>query len=599
MQANDTSFSNVLGAFQYEIPYFQRSYVWKQEQIVKFQEDMLYVSEEYAKYIQVQQRFEYFMGTIISKSIPSNTGYQVLDLVDGQQRITTFAVFFKVMSLVYDNPSIFDNTFKFSHGFPNAITVSKLVSSAADQTIMDNIYAVTTNVALDKNGAPIPQNKKWSKRAMHPLYVAYNMFRDYLGDLKTKNKYVNPDYIINGVKFINMTLSGNDDAQVYFDNINSLGVRLTTSAIVKNYIFTHNQSGLSHYTTLWAPVFEGVNNKYWNGDGNRTNIDEFLFCYLQAKTYDPAIAVNTADKTLYSRRDAVANHIKDLCEKYMLGNKTVLLMDIIQHADIYSKIVLDDIGSSTSLGSNQNIDDMLARLGYLIRKLKASTMIPYLLFLVNKNSANSASTLDVLKYLESYLIRRNLIDSNADNFNKFFREVLIAKNVLSLHSLKAELNPSNRRSTDMPTDADILSGFAVYDYEGDNETPKALLYLLELELNKQNHSQVAPLAPDRYTLEHLMPQKLDQTFWPGPNQTYDHIYKIGNMGLLTQSLQSIIKNRGWNDKLNGFGGRPGIKLSCPGLFIMQNVTTQANWSNTVIDNRTSQLVNSIVSIWKD
>ena len=53
MQANDTSFSNVLGAFQYEIPYFQRSYVWKQEQIVKFQEDMLYVSEEYAKYLQV------------------------------------------------------------------------------------------------------------------------------------------------------------------------------------------------------------------------------------------------------------------------------------------------------------------------------------------------------------------------------------------------------------------------------------------------------------------------------------------------------------------------------------------------------------------
>lgn len=96
-----------------------------------------------------------------------------------------------------------------------------------------------------------------------------------------------------------------------------------------------------------------------------------------------------------------------------------------------------------------------------------------------------------------------------------------------------------------------------------------------------------------------MPQKLDLTFWPGPNQTYDHIYKIGNMGLLMQSLQSIIKNRGWNDKLNGFGGRPGIKLSCPGLFIMQNVTTQASWNNTVIDNRTSQLVNSIISIWKD
>lgn len=595
MQANDTSFSNVLGAFQYEIPYFQRSYVWKQEQIVKFQEDMLYVSDEYAKYLAVQQRFEYFMGTIISKSIPSNTGYQVLDLVDGQQRITTFAVFFKVMSLVYANPNIFDNIFKFSHGFPNPITVSKLVSSAADQPIMNNIYSVTDNVALDKNGAALPPNKKWSKRAMHPLYVAYNMFRDYLEDLKAKNVFVNPDHIVNGVKFINMTLSGNDDAQVYFDNINSLGVRLTTSAIVKNYIFTHNPSGLTQYTNQWAPVFEGANNKYWNGDGNRTNIDEFLFCYLQAKTYDPSIPVSTADKTLYSRRDAVANHIKDLCDKYMLGNKNVLLNDIILYADIYSKIVLDDIGSTTSLGNNQTIDEMLARLGYLISKLKASTMIPYLLFLVNKNSANAASTLDILKYLESYLIRRNLIDSNADNFNKFFREILIAKNILTLPALKTELDATNKRSTDMPTDAMIQAGFASCDYEGDNETPKALLYLYELELNRQNRSQVAPLAPDRYTLEHLMPQKLDQTFWPGPNQTEDHIYKIGNMGLLTQSLQSIIKNRGWNDKLNGFSGKPGIKLSCNGLFIMQNVTTQSSWDNGIIDSRTSQIVNSIIA----
>ncbi|MCF0125597.1 MAG: DUF262 domain-containing protein [Clostridia bacterium] len=594
MQASNVPFSVVLGAFQYQIPYFQRSYVWQQEQIAKFQEDMLYVSDEYDKHKKVQQTFEYFMGTIISKAIPSSTGYQVLDLIDGQQRITTFAVFFKVMSLVYDDKAIFDNIFNFSHGFPTKKTISKLVSSAADQKIMENIYKVKDNVALDKNGSELLVGKKWTKRAMHPLYVAYNMFRDYLEDLKSKGTFVNPDCIVNGVQFVNMTLSGNDDAQVYFDNINSLGVRLTTSAIIKNYIFTHNSNGLNQYETQWAPTFEGVNNKYWNGDGKKINIDEFLFYYLQAKTYDPSIKVSSTDKTLYSRKDAVANHIKDLCEKYLSKNKNLLLNDIIDYSSIYSKIVIDDIGSNTSLGNKNTIDDMLARLGYLISKLKIFSILPYLMFLVYKKSTD---VLDILKYIESYLVRRSLIESTTANFNKFFKEVLIAKDIQTLVQLKQELDPKNKRSTDMPDDAMIKANYSLHDYE-ENETPKILLYLLEIELNKKNHYQSTPLPPDKYTLEHLMPQKLESTFWPGPDQTEDHIYKIGNMGLLTQSLQSIIKNRGWQEKLNGYSGKDGIKTCCSGLRIMQDVINKSNWDNKTIDDRTDQLIDSIISIWK-
>lgn len=597
MQASDASFSNVIGSFRYVIPYFQRSYVWKQEQLSKFAEDMLYVSEEYDRYLKlsINPKFEYFMGTIISKPISSSTGYQELDLVDGQQRVTTFAIFFKVMSLVYSMPDIFDRVFKFPYGLMKQPTmILKLVSSQVDQPIMNIILNVSSNVGLDKNGKPIPTSKKWSKRGMHPLYVAYNYFRDFLENLQSQQRYVIPDNIINGVKFINMTLSGNDDPQVYFDNINSLGVRLTTSALIKNYIFAQNLNGYNDYITDWEPVFEGINNKYWN-DGNRPNIDEFLFCYLQAKTYDQSLSVSSQDRTLFSRRDAVANHIKELCENYMGKNKNALLKDIITYSNIYSRIILDNIGGNTNLAACSTIDDMLGRLGYLIKKLKVSTMIPYLLFVVKKNPAD---TLDILKYLEAYLIRRSLTDNSNDNYNKFFKETLIGKNILSISSLKAELSNTNQRTTDMPTDALIMSQINSLDFNGDNETPKAILYMYELELNRANKAQTKPLAPDSYTLEHIMPQTLDKIFWPGPNQSRDHIYRIGNLGLLTQSLQSIIKNRGWSDKLNGYNGKPGIKSCCAGLFTMNNVVNQIVWDDNVIDQRTTDLVNGVIKIWK-
>lgn len=596
MQANDASFSNVIGAFQYEIPYFQRSYVWKQEQLTKFAEDMLYISDEYAQYLAVQQQFEYFMGTIISKPKPAATGYQILNLIDGQQRVTTFAVFFKAMSLVYGNPTIYDSVFRFPYGLINPTMVDKLVSSAVDQPIMRNIMALTTDSALDKNGLPLPVDKKWNKRMMHPLYVAYNYFRDFLKDLLANNHPIIPDNIIYGVKFINMTLSGNDDEQVYFDNINSLGVRLTTSAIIKNYIFSSTNTGYQDYKNQWEPIFEGSNHKYWNSEGNRSNIDEFLFYYLQAKTYDVNLRVSAGDKKVYSRRDAVANHIKALCDTYMGGNKNTLLIDIIRYADTYSKIVLDDIGTYTLYSNESTIDDMLARMGYLTKKLKVSTLIPYLLFVVNSNPANSNDTYGILKYLESYLIRRSLIDANVDNYNKFFREILIGKNVNTLAALKVELC-NTHRSTDMPTDAEILQGLSTLDYEGDNETPKALLYMYELALNRRNNSHVAILAPNSYTLEHLMPQNLNPAHWPGPNQSEDHVYKIGNMGLLTQSLQSSIKNYNWATKLNGYQGKPGIRVSCGGLHTMAFVANQPVWNDMIIDSRTLTIVNDMIAIW--
>ncbi|MBO7476900.1 MAG: DUF262 domain-containing protein [Salinivirgaceae bacterium] len=599
MQAFNTDFDVVLGTFQYVIPYFQRSYVWKQEQFEKFAEDMLYVTNGIANNGGLP--FEYFMGTIISKQnqTPNADGYIQLDLVDGQQRITTFAIFFKVMSLVYNDATIFDKVFTFECGtVQQRKIICKLKSSKADEEIMDKILALQIDTALDLNGNPAPKDK-WTKRGMPALLIAYNYFRDFLKKLQKEGLEINPFYIRRGVKFINMTLfPPYDDEQVYFDNINSLGVRLTTSAIIKNYVF-QGSNKYEDYKKEWIPVFEkDERNKYWTGEGGKSNLDDFLFYYLQVKSFDKENGVTKSDKALYSRKDAVANHIKNLCEKYLNKDKNFLLKDIIAYADIYSKIVLDNIGIITTLGKKETVDDMLARLGYLIKKLKATTLIPYILFVVKKNSNNEKETLAILKYLESYLVRRSLTDLSSDNYNKYFREVLIAKNIITITELKDELlDTTNDRTTNMPTDKRILDYFCSLDYAGDNETPKALLYLYELELNKKYKSQVPLFAPDSYTLEHLMPQELKPN-WTRPDQTEDHICKIGNMGLLTQSLQSVVKNRVWKEKLEGYDGKPGIKQSSKGLYIMENVINQTDWNNTIIDSRTNEIVQGIINIWK-
>ena len=60
-----------------EVPYYQRSYVWKEEQWERLLSDMEYITNTGQ---------DYFLGSIILK--------QEQTVIDGQQRFTTLALFF-------------------------------------------------------------------------------------------------------------------------------------------------------------------------------------------------------------------------------------------------------------------------------------------------------------------------------------------------------------------------------------------------------------------------------------------------------------------------------------------------------------------------
>ena len=89
-----------------EIPFFQRSYVWDIEQWERLLEDMEQVSAS---------NKPYFLGSVILKQQPTHTGSTVGDirtLIDGQQRLTTLSIFFKVLSLKTCDDYEFNRMFK-------------------------------------------------------------------------------------------------------------------------------------------------------------------------------------------------------------------------------------------------------------------------------------------------------------------------------------------------------------------------------------------------------------------------------------------------------------------------------------------------------
>lgn len=111
------------------------------------------------------------------------------------------------------------------------------------------------------------------------IIQAYEFFKDKSKDFKDDEIDMFTTIILQRVPVISMLLSSDDDEQVIFDTINSLGVKLTTAELLKNYIFK-NKNLQSYFDSLWAPVFETDEEtvEFWNkgktsGRIIRTNIE--------------------------------------------------------------------------------------------------------------------------------------------------------------------------------------------------------------------------------------------------------------------------------------------------------------------------------------
>lgn len=94
-----------------EVPFFQRSYVWKEDLWSRLLEDMEYV---------VKTKKPHFLGSIILKEGRKPRAGEKFavckTVVDGQQRLTTFLIFLKVLCMKLNQTVMFNYQFRIMGG---------------------------------------------------------------------------------------------------------------------------------------------------------------------------------------------------------------------------------------------------------------------------------------------------------------------------------------------------------------------------------------------------------------------------------------------------------------------------------------------------
>ena len=306
MEANKKSINDIFNGNRIlEIPFFQRAYVWDVAQWERFLSDMEHVSHV---------NKPYFLGSVIFKQQFTNTQQSVGDkrtVIDGQQRLTTLCVFFKVLSLKTKNTYLSD--------------LFRLRMNNNDIALLHNHndVAVFNQILSMENDGEVPGSDNVTK--------AYNYF--------VKNADIsklNFQNILTNIMFVGIDLGVDEDEQQIFDTINSLGVRLTTAELLKNYFFGKNDIQL--YQTYWRDIFEKDKEAkdFWDveimaGRMKRYFIDLFFYSFLQIKIQDHRLSVSTEDKNEFTKVEGLFHSYKRFIQDYKI-DKNDLIKEIKSYA---------------------------------------------------------------------------------------------------------------------------------------------------------------------------------------------------------------------------------------------------------------------------
>jgi hypothetical protein len=258
------------------------------------------------------------------------------------------------------------------------------------------------------------------------------------------------------------------------------------------------------------------------------------------------------------------------------------LSDLLRFSSFYNKLI-----------NPENEDNILIR-KYLLRlnRIEVTTAYPLLLNFYEKYSnfeITPENFVKILQILENFLIRRFVCNIPTNQLNKIFPSIypsLPSKYPDDLITgLKAILQtkgyPKNEEFKMRLKDSKL--------YGGGDSIRKTKLILESIE-ESYNHKEI--ISFDKVTIEHIMPQTLDEDWQKELGEKWQLIYEIyrHNIGNLTLT--------GYNSELSNYSfAKKRMEYLQSHLDMNKYFENVESWNEKAIEKRAEDLSNIAVKIW--
>ena len=202
---------------QFVIPVYQRNYDWSTNECHKLSNDIITVARE--------QSGSHFIGSIvfIHEGAYSTREVKELVIIDGQQRLTTINILYVAL-------------FRFAKETNQGHEAEKLYNMFLTNQYVQNESSKLKLKQTDTNS----QAFKAIMNATEGEFDAYSNVIENFNYFKSKINEANFQTILDGLRkliFVEISLERDkDDPQRIFESLNSTGLDLSQSDLIRNYI---------------------------------------------------------------------------------------------------------------------------------------------------------------------------------------------------------------------------------------------------------------------------------------------------------------------------------------------------------------------------
>ena len=543
---------------QFVIPVYQRNYDWSIQQCGDLFRDIISVVEE--------NRVSHFIGSIVylHEGIMITSEVRELVIIDGQQRLTTINILYVALYRfakekgLHQQEEIYTSFLTNQH-VQHESSKLKLKQTDNNATAFKSILNGTEN-ELDK----------------------YSNVKENFSYFKSQINEGNFLTILNGLKrliFVEIALERDkDDPQRIFESLNSTGLDLSQSDLIRNFILMdlapREQSKI--YDQIWNPIEENARDLI----RQKSVVSDYIRDYITLKTK----RIHNKNK-VYEEFKKLYNNKKD--DSFQQELEIIKSLSVHYRKFINPQVITDII---------------LKRELEYISRLEINVAFPFLLQVFDdcdNGIIDQPTLVRILKLLQSYTWRRFIVGLPTNALNKIFMSLYGEIDQEDYFDSLCIALLKKRGSGKFPNNQEIRTSLSDKDLY--NTQSKNRSYFFEM-LENFNNREYVNTSIDLITIEHIFPRNPDDKWRTDLSASEYNDFKelkLNTISNLTLSGNNgALSNLCFLDKrdMNTDGKEQGYTYSR--LWLNDYLKKQDCWNLVKYNERFEIIFDRFIQIWQ-